>query len=85
MLRAGPRPAGEIAAEFELNRPAVSEHLQVLREADLVRDEARGRLRVYHLNAVALQPVEEWLQPFEAYWRGRIAALEQTLREEERS
>lgn len=84
LLRDQPRTAGGIAAEFELNRPAVSEHLQVLREAGLVRDEPRGRQRVYHLVPGALRPVEAWLQTFEAYWRRRIAALEDTLTEGDR-
>lgn len=83
LLREEPRAAGQIASEFELNRPAVSEHLQVLREAGLVRDEARGRQRVYHLNAEALRPAEDWLRGFEAYWRGRIAAMHATLDAEE--
>ena len=83
LLRDEPREAGRIASEFELRRPAVSEHLQILREVGLVRDEARGRKRVYPLNADALRPVEAWLRPFEAYWRGRMAALERTLTEDE--
>ncbi|HWO60894.1 MAG TPA: metalloregulator ArsR/SmtB family transcription factor, partial [Umezawaea sp.] len=49
LLADGPRSAGELAAQFELSRPAVAEHLQVLRRAELVRDEAVGRRRHYHL------------------------------------
>ena len=82
LIREAPRPAGEIAAEFALHRPAISEHLQVLREAGLIRGEAKGRLRVYHLNPGGLEPVQDWLLPFERYWRERIAALEDTLNEE---
>lgn len=83
LLRGQPRTAGGIAAEFELNRPAVSEHLQVLREAGLVRDEPRGRERVYHLVPGALGPAEAWLRTFDTYWRRRIAALEETLMEKD--
>jgi len=82
LLREGPRPAGEIAAEFELRRPAVSEHLQVLRNAGLVVEEARGRHRIYRLDPGALAGVGEWLRPFEAYWRERIRALGETLDQE---
>jgi DNA-binding transcriptional ArsR family regulator len=42
-LRRGPRGVSELARGFEIGRPAVSEHLQVLRRAGLVRDEQRGR------------------------------------------
>jgi DNA-binding transcriptional ArsR family regulator len=83
LLDTGPRAAGEIAAEFALGRPAVSEHLQVLRNAGLVREQAQGRHRIYHLNAAALAEVGEWLRPFERYWRGRMQALIDTLDEQE--
>ena len=60
-------------------RPAVSEHLQVLVRAGLVRDERRGQHRVYHLEAEPLRAVDEWLTPFEHYWRGRMRALRELL------
>jgi DNA-binding transcriptional ArsR family regulator len=82
LLRENPRSAGEIAAEFALQRPAVSEHLQVLRNARLVTEEARGRLRIYRLEPAALAEVGDWLRPFEDYWRGRMRALRETLDEE---
>ncbi|HET6764481.1 MAG TPA: metalloregulator ArsR/SmtB family transcription factor [Longimicrobiaceae bacterium] len=83
LLGTGPRAAGEIAAEFALGRPAVSEHLQVLRNAGLVREQAQGRSRIYHLHGAALAEVGEWLRPFERYWQGRMQALIRTLDEEE--
>jgi DNA-binding transcriptional ArsR family regulator len=74
-LRHGPRPAGELAGQFALSRPAVSEHLAVLRQAGLVREEPRGRHRYYHLAAEPLAEVQDWLGPFERYWRERLATL----------
>lgn len=50
LLRAGPRPAGAIGAELPVTKATLSHHLKVLRAADLVRCERRGRLRVYALN-----------------------------------
>ena len=79
MLRDGPRPAGDIASEFELNRPAVSEHLQVLRRVGLVSEYAQGRQRVYRLDAAALLEVADWLHPFERYWKQRMHALDDVL------
>lgn len=84
MLRRGPRAAGEIAAEFELNRPAVSEHLQVLRNVGLIREEVRGRQRIYHLDATPLSEVEDWLHPFERYWQQRMHDLKKTLAKEKK-
>lgn len=74
-LRAGPLPAGELAGRFALSRPAVSEHLAVLRNARLVTEEPRGRHRYYHLAAEPLTEVRDWLGPFEQFWRGRLRAL----------
>jgi DNA-binding transcriptional ArsR family regulator len=74
-LRDGPLPAGELAGRFSLSRPAVSEHLAVLRQAGLVTEEPRGRYRYYHLAAGPLAEVGEWLHPFERYWRDRLTAL----------
>lgn len=79
MLREGPRAAGDIASEFELNRPAVSEHLQVLRRVGLVSEHAQGRQRVYQLDAAILLEVAGWLQPFERYWQRRMHALDDVL------
>ncbi|MET8630467.1 metalloregulator ArsR/SmtB family transcription factor [Kitasatospora sp. NPDC004669] len=81
-LRGGPRAAGELAGDFELSRPAVSEHLAVLRGAGLVREEPRGRHRYYHLEPGPLAEVEEWLHPFEKYWRQRMRSLRELLDEE---
>ncbi|WP_392750907.1 ArsR/SmtB family transcription factor [Streptomyces sp. LN590] len=83
-LRDGPRAAGDLAGAFELSRPAVSEHLAVLRGAGLVREEPRGRYRYYHLEAAPLAEAVEWLHPFERYWRARMGALSDLIDEENR-
>jgi DNA-binding transcriptional ArsR family regulator len=84
LLRENPRAAGDIAQEFELNRPAISEHLQVLRNVGLISEEIRGRQRVYHLNAPPLSEVRDWLHPFERYWKQRLDALNETLAKEKK-
>ena len=83
LLADGPRTAGALAAEFELSRPAVSEHLGVLRRASLVREQPRGRERHYHLEAGPLAEVDAWLHPFERYWRQRLRDLADVLDEQE--
>ena len=82
-LRDGPRPVNDLAGRFDLSRPAISEHLQVLRLADLVREERHGRERHYHLHAARLAEVHDWLHPFERYWRARLRDLRDVLDEEE--
>jgi DNA-binding transcriptional ArsR family regulator len=81
-LRLGPRAANDLAKGFEIGRPAVSEHLQVLRKARLVREEPRGRERYYHLDPRPLSKVETWLDAFSGYWKERLSALEEVLDEE---
>lgn len=84
-LRRGPRAVNDLASEFDLGRPAVSEHLQVLRKAKLVREQPRGRERYYHLDPRPLSEVEKWIEAFSKYWNKRLAALEEVLNEETKS
>lgn len=84
-LREGPRAVTELSRGFDIGRPAVSEHLQVLRKAQLVREEPRGRERYYHLDPRPLASIEAWLNDFTAYWAERMAALGDLLDEENRS
>lgn len=82
-LRDGPRAVTDLAGDFALSRPAISEHLAVLRSARLVREEPRGRHRYYHLEPVPLAELHEWLHPFERYWRARLTGLRDLLEEEQ--
>jgi len=75
ILTRQPLSAGELSDRFELSRPAVAEHLKVLREAGLVADEAQGRRRIYRLTAEPLAELGQWLHPFEKFWRGRLATF----------
>jgi DNA-binding transcriptional ArsR family regulator len=64
--------AGELAAEFDVSRPAVSRHLRVLREAGLVHERRDGRLRLYRADPAPLAELRSWL---EDYWDERLNAL----------
>ena len=79
----GERAFGEIAEQFEMSRPAVSQHLKVLRDADIVRVRADAQRRIYSLSDEGLDEVDEWLQKVRRYWLGRLDKLEQALRDEE--
>jgi DNA-binding transcriptional ArsR family regulator len=78
LLRDRERSAGELAACFDVSRPAVSRHLRVLRECGLVVDEARGRHRLYRLDTTPLEPLEAYLAALHARdrWTGALDALE---------
>jgi DNA-binding transcriptional ArsR family regulator len=60
LLRRGARPVHQLAASFAMSRPAVSQHLRVLREAGLVAEERVGRERHYQLDARPLRSVLDW-------------------------
>jgi DNA-binding transcriptional ArsR family regulator len=74
-------PAGALAAEFGVSRPAVSRHLRVLREAGLVVERREGRRRLYRANPEPLAELRSWL---EGYWAGRLGALRDLAEKEER-
>lgn len=63
-LRGGAKGVGEIAAELPVSRPAVSQHLKVLKEAGLVADEPRGTARIYRIHADGLRELRDWLDGF---------------------
>ena len=63
-LRAGGRSVTEIAAQLPVSRPAVSQHLKVLKDAGLVRDEPRGAARIYRIHAPGLADLRSWLDGF---------------------
>lgn len=71
-LRGGPRAVGEIAAKLPVSRPAVSQHLKTLKEAGLVRDEARGTARIYRIHAEGLRELRDWLDGF---WDDALASF----------
>jgi DNA-binding transcriptional ArsR family regulator len=74
-LRGEPHTAGALAEGFALSRPAVSRHLAVLRGAALVREEKRGRERVYRLEPARLAEASAWLDDYRLFWNARLSDL----------
>jgi DNA-binding transcriptional ArsR family regulator len=75
LLRAGTRPAGEIARAFPVSRPAISKHLRVLRRAHLVEERKEGRHRFYQLNPEPLKAVDSWLDQYRQFWTASLENL----------
>lgn len=71
-LRDGPRPVGEIARGLPVTRPAVSQHLKVLKEAGLVSDRSEGTRRIYYIDPKGLGAMRAWLDQF---WDSALAAF----------
>jgi DNA-binding transcriptional ArsR family regulator len=74
--------AGEIAAHFELTRPAISQHLSVLKEAGLVSERRNGTRRLYRTRPEGLVELKAFLEEF---WDERLEALKREAEREERS
>jgi DNA-binding transcriptional ArsR family regulator len=73
--------AGEIAAQFEVTRPAISQHLNVLKEAGLVNERRNGTRRLYRARPEGLVDLKEFLEEF---WDERLEALKREAEKEER-
>lgn len=70
-LAAGPRPVGELARELPVSRPAVSQHLRVLKEAGLVVDRQVGTRRIYAVDPAGVGAVRAY---FDQFWNQALAA-----------
>jgi len=78
-LRAGPAPVNALADEFEQSRPAISKHLRVLRDANLVAEQRAGRERFYELRTAPLQQVSGWIEGYRSFWQSSLANLKRHL------
>jgi DNA-binding transcriptional ArsR family regulator len=74
-LRDGERPASELAAPFQMSFAAISQHLRVLEEAELVSVRRDGRHRFYRLDPAPLNAVASWVDEFAEFFEGRLDAL----------
>lgn len=78
-LLTGEQTFGELADRFEISRPAVSQHLKVLRDTGLVAVRAEAQRRHYRLNEDGVNELGEWLDRVRSFWDGRLDRLEQAL------
>lgn len=77
----GKKTVGELHALFDMTMPALSRHLQVLREVNLVQQTRSGRNRIYTLRPEPLREVMDWLTFFEQFWDQKLDNLGQYLEE----
>jgi len=82
LVRDGELSAGEIAAHFDVTRPAVSQHLNVLKEAGLVSERRNGTKRLYRARPEGLAQLKAYLEEF---WDERLEALKREAEREERT
>jgi len=68
-----------IAEHFDSSRQAVSKHIKVLTECQLVKQEQSGREIYYHFNPQKMKEIDKWLEPFRNMWEGRFSRLDKVL------
>ena len=79
-LRRGPRAVGELAAGLPVSRPAVSQHLRVLKEAGLVSERRDGTRRLYRIEPEGLEELREY---FERFWDEALEAFKEAAEREQ--
>ena len=78
-LAAGESSFGDLADRFEMSRPAVSQHLKVLKDVGIVASRPDAQRRIYRLTDDSLDEVDAWLGKVRDYWSQRLDKLEQLL------
>jgi len=81
-LAQGEATVGELAAPFEISRPAISKHLRVLERAGLIHRTRDGRLRRCELEAEPLREASAWVERYREFWEDRLDALAEYLESE---
>ena len=80
LLGDGPRAVGEIAEHLPVTRPAVSQHLKVLKEAGLVIDRPAGTRRLYELNPEGIGAIRAY---FDRFWMQALTSFKQRVEEQQ--
>ena len=75
-LLKGPQPVGELARDFPVSRPAISQHLRILKQANLVMDKPAGNRRVYQLNPEGFDSLREY---FDQFWTQALSAFKKKV------
>jgi DNA-binding transcriptional ArsR family regulator len=77
-LLEGAAPVGELARAFPISRPAISQHLRILKEANLVTDRAQGNRRVYKIHPQGFDSLREY---FDQFWNLALHSFQKTVEE----
>lgn len=80
LLREEDASVMELVAEFDVSQSAISQHLKVLRDADLVQERKSGRQRIYALNPEPLAVAYDWFAHYTKFWEEKLSGLGQHLR-----
>ncbi len=76
---------GEIVEQFSIAQSAISRHLNVLENAQLIQRERQGQRRICRLKAAPLSEIDEWMEGYRRHWKGALTRLQQAVVTEGRS
>ena len=82
LLRTRDMTIAEVAENFDMTRAAVKKHLIILAEGGLIMMQRRGRETINLLDPMGMTPAVDWLEYFDRYWDGRLAALKSAIEKE---
>jgi DNA-binding transcriptional ArsR family regulator len=74
-----------VGGEFEISQSAISQHLRVLRENGFASVEVEGTRRIYSLDTIGLQDIDQWLTPFRQFWGPKFEALAKEVENDRKS
>ncbi len=85
IAKRGEMTASDISAKFSVSPQAISQHLKVLREANILKMQKNAQQRIYSINPKSMRQLEEWVKKMTRIWDLRFKALDKVLEEEKRN
>lgn len=80
----GQLSASDIGKKFHVSAPAISQHLKILREAELVQMEKKAQQRLYQINPDKFDELETWIKQLKQHWEDRFDRLDKVLAKEQK-
>lgn len=84
LAKKGELTSTDISNQFHISAPAISQHLKVLREANLVQMEKNAQKRLYKINPDAMEEVQKWIKKLSEMWDARFSALDKILEKQKK-
>ncbi|MFX3626115.1 MAG: ArsR/SmtB family transcription factor [bacterium] len=81
MVATDPQNLNSIAENFDMSRPAISQHIKYLEECGIIKIEQKGRERIVYVQPRKMKEIDDWLQPFKRLWEERFDRLDKLLEE----
>lgn len=79
LMHEGELSAGDLAKPFKMSKPAISRHLKVLEQAQLIERQTQAQFRVFRARADSIRKLNQWLQQYAKFWNASFDRLEQVL------